>query len=220
MSNNSFGSINFSDPESKNIFKTHEEKRCKKWDVLNKKLDLCDVILIKNDNNVFMVNGVLNGNLNYLSLSDNLFIKYWAANPPTYNQSFSGSGLPYPNEEVAFQNTPNVGLVKVINGKFSFSIRYPNSYYDNLGTELIPPIVKIKVCNDKNIAVSKIQQINIGNSIPFRTLTWTPKRNWNKGSTFYSNNLPVRTQQQILMDSAYPNVNEVPDNFWGLKPSN
>jgi len=36
---------------------------------------------------------------------------------------------------------------------------------------------------------------------------------------FYcNNNLPVRTQYQILVDSAYPTVNNVPKNFWGTMP--
>ena len=218
-SNNSFGGINFSDPNSKNIFEDHNNKMCKKWNTINKSLEICDVVLMKNDNNVFMVNGSLNGSLNLLSNVEKLYIKYWASNAPTYSQSFSGSGLPYPNEEVAFQNSPNVGVVPVVNGKFSFSLSYPNSYYDNMGTVYVPPQVKVKVCNDKNIAVSKIQQINLGEGIPFRTQSWSPKRDWNNGPMFYcNNNLPVRTQYQILVDSAYPTVNTVPKNFWGKMP--
>ena len=218
-SNNSFGGINFSDPNSKNIFEEHNSKMCQKWNTINKSLEICDVVVMKNDNNVFMVNGSLNGSLNLLSNVEKLYIKYWASNAPTYSQSFSGSGLPYPNEDVAFQNSPNVGVVPVVNGKFSFSLSYPNSYYENMGTVYVPPQVKVKVCNNTNIAVSKIQQINLGEGIPFRTLSWSPKRDWNKGPMFYcNNNLPVRTQYQILVDSAYPTVNNVPKNFWGSMP--
>ena len=32
------------------------------------------------------------------------------------------------------------------------------------------------------------------------------------------NSLPVRTQEQVLRDSGYPEDNRMPDNFWGLKP--
>ena len=63
-SNNSFGGINFSDPNSKNIFEDHNNKMCQKWNTINKSLEICDVVLMKNDNNVFMVNGSLNGSLN------------------------------------------------------------------------------------------------------------------------------------------------------------
>ena len=30
--------------------------------------------------------------------------------------------------------------------------------------------------------------------------------------------LPVRSQEQILRDSAYPKKNKMPKNFWGLTP--
>ena len=30
--------------------------------------------------------------------------------------------------------------------------------------------------------------------------------------------MPIRTQEQILRDSAYPSNNKMPKNFWGLKP--
>ena len=34
-------------------------------------------------------------------------IIFWAANPPDYNTSFSGSGLPFPSPEIAFEDTKN-----------------------------------------------------------------------------------------------------------------
>ena len=203
-----------------NIFEEHKQKRCKEWNTINKKLELCDVSIMKNNNDVFLVNGQLHGEVMFLANVEKLFVKYWAANPPTYSQSFSGSAMPYPNEDVAFHNSSNVGVVPVQNGKFSFSIKFPNSYYDEMGSKYIPPQIKIKVCNNANIAVSKIQQINLSDGIPFRTLTWTSKKNPDDGCMFYcNNNLPVRTQYDILLASAYPTVNKVPKNFWGERPA-
>ena len=221
MSNNSFAGINFNDPNSESIFRKHNDEMDPKWShIIEKSFDTCDVSIIKsNDNNVYVVNGVLKGDMKMLSYTEKIFIKYWAANSPTYNSSFSGSGLPYPNKMVAFENTENIGVAKVMNGKFSFSLRYPNSYYKELGTIYVPPQVKIKFCNDKNIKVSKVQEINLGEGIPFRTLTWPNQRNWNNGPMFYcNNNLPARTQYQILVDSAYPSKNKIPENFWGTMP--
>ena len=37
-SNNSFGGINFSDPNSKNIFEEHNAKMCQKWNTINKSI--------------------------------------------------------------------------------------------------------------------------------------------------------------------------------------
>ena len=88
-----------------------------------------------------------------------------------------------------------------------------------MGTIYIPPHVKLVLFNDKNKQIGDIKNVELGEGIPFRTLTWPEQRNWNIGPLFYqNNNLKVRTQDQILLDSAYPSVNKVPDNFWGLTP--
>lgn len=219
MSDNSFAGINFDDPLSRSIFEEHKKTMCPQWETENQYLPKFNIVLMKNNKNGFIVNGQLRDGLLALSLTEKLFIRYWAANAPTYNQSFSGSGLPYPNEWVAFQDSPNVGITEVIQGKFSFTLNYPNSYYLNMGTVLVHPEVKIQVCNSKNEVVSDIQTISLGNGIPFRTLTWPEQRNWNNGPMFYcNNNLPARNQYQILLDSAYPKVNEIPKNFWGSMP--
>ena len=50
-------------------------------------------------------------------------IIFFAANPAENpnlrdKQGFSGSGLPFPNPDIAFQNTSNVGAVNAVNRKF------------------------------------------------------------------------------------------------------
>jgi hypothetical protein len=193
---------------------THETP-CPTWIKTEKQLELCKVGIMKNRKTQYVVvNGVLNDELYGLSLKNKLFVKYWAAQSPTYNGSFSGSGLPFANEEMAFQGTKNYGVVPVEKGKFSLSVHYPNSYYKE--GVLISPQIKIKVCNHENIAVSPIQQIHVGGSIPFRRLSYEP----NRCVMFYKNeNLPVRNQEQILLDSAYPRQNKIPSNFWGVTPA-
>ena len=67
--------------------------------------------------------------------------------------------------------------------------------------------------------------IQIDEGIPFRTLTYPspPSQNPRTSPMFYHchrNQLPIRGQETILRDSGYPEVNEMPSNFWGLKPSN
>ena len=214
MSDNSFAGINFQDPNSKTIFDTMSEKMCPDYKTKNESMFINNLKLIKNDNYSFSVSG----NINHYN-GEKLFVKYTAPNSPTYSTSFAGSGLPYPNEDIAFENTPNRGVVKVVNGTFEILLKYPNSYYINMGTIYIPPHVKLVLFNDKNKQIGDIKNIELGEGIPFRTLTWPEQRNWNIGPLFYqNNNLTVRTQDQILLDSAYPSVNKVPDNFWGLMP--
>lgn len=219
MSLDSFAGINFDDPELKNIMDTREKTMCPQWKTTNKDLSLCDVNIMNNQDNSFILNGTLKENLLERSLNRQLYIRWWAANTPTFNSNFSGSGLPFPNEDIAFENSNNMGKVEVSRGNFSFSMRYPNSYYINMGATYVPPEVQIQVCDGNGKNVSNIQHINLGEGIPFRTLTWPKQRDWNEGALFYKvENNQVRSQEQILKDSAYPKVNKMPPNFWGKKP--
>lgn len=222
MSLDSFAGLNFDDPELKNIMENREKTMCPQWKTTNKNLSLCDINIMNNQDNSFILNGVLKENLLEKSLNRKLFIRWWAANTPTFNSNFSGSGLPFPNEEIAFENSHNVGTSNISKGNFSISMRYPNSYYINMGTTYIHPEVQIQVfdTNTKK-SVSEIQHINLGEGIPFRTLTYPYQRDWSDGPLFYkstSQNSNVRSQEQILLDSAYPSVNKMPKNFWGKTP--
>ena len=145
-------------------------------------------------------------------------IIFWAANPATYNGSYSGSGLPFPNPEIAYQNSINKGSAKAVGGYYEFKIRYPNAYYVGLGSTYVEPCVHIKIIHKSG--EDKLKTIKLGNSIPFRSLIHPngqrniPSRD-NNG--FYNNfkKSSGRTQEQILRDSQYPENNAMPPNFWG-----
>lgn len=212
----------FIDEYKLSIFKESEQTMNPKWKSVYKNLPLCEVHIANNqiDTN-YLISGTLKNELLALSGYEPLVLKYYAANSPTYNGSFSGSGLPYPNEEVAFEKSENMGQVDIHEGKFLFKIRFPNSYYKNLGTIFVPPEVRIRVCSKtKGTAVSDIQVVRLGENIPFRSLDYPNQRNFLNGPFFYDNTqMPaVRSQYQILMDSAYPSQNIQPPNFWGLTP--
>jgi len=152
--------------------------------------------------------------------SAGILVSYWAANPPTYITSFSGSGLPYANPLMAYENTPNRGAVRTsAGGRFQFRIRYPNAYYVGLGTVYVPPHVNVKICDKSE---PEVHRIELGDGIPFRTLTYAPPplSYPRQNPFFYSGRetLPIRTQEQVLRDSAFPPTNKYPQNFWGLKP--
>lgn len=141
-------------------------------------------------------------------------IRYAAAAPADRRSSFSGSGLPFSNNAQAFDNTPNQGSLELQMGN-AFEITLagiPNSYYAGLGTVLIPPTVYIFYNNGSG---EKIVSIQVTDSIPYRTLTYPSVRS---GVEFYKGGfeLPVRSQEQILVDGRYPERSH-PD-FWGLRP--
>jgi hypothetical protein len=151
----------------------------------------------------------------------NTKVVFWAANPPDYRTSYSGSGLPYASSTMAYESTPSRGLVNVqSDGSFQFSVKYPSGYYSGLGTVYVKPHVRFVVSTPDN--VGPVQTIKVGEGIPFRLLTYPPipETAPRCSPEFYSirDTLPVRTQEQILRDSGYPSKNEMPENFWGLTP--
>ena len=151
-------------------------------------------------------------------------VMFWAAAPPTYGTSFSGSGHPYPNPIVAFDRTPNRGVAKVENGRFEFRMKYPNSYYVGLGSLYIPPHVNLKLClagKPENDTANKTTTVVIDEGIPFRTLTYPapPSEKPRVSPMFYCEPWHgARTQEQILRSAGYPATNKTPKNFWGMKP--
>lgn len=150
-------------------------------------------------------------------------IGYIAACPPHINGSYSGSGLPYANQVMAFDDTPNKGIAKVSkhDGRFKISFYVPSAYYLNLGSILVPPTLYIEYNNgQKNKRIS----IKIDEEIPYRTLTYH-KTNDNVNFYNYIWSQPVRDQERILRDSQYPLLTKGNkpirnhSEFWGLKPS-
>lgn len=178
----------------------------------------CQGVILTSPQGLIEVKGRVNSN------TPNPTILFWASNPPDRIVSYSGSGLPFANPEQAYENSRNVGAVKANNREFRFNIDMPNSYYVGLGSLYVPPHIHFKVCEDGSN--NQFHTIKLGEGIPFRTLTYPapPGKNSRTSPVFYMNRGPenyfqVRSQEQILRDSGYPNHNKTPDNFWGLKPA-
>ena len=218
--NNSFSGANIG-YESNNIFKYRNDNMCNKSKFFEKQFELCNVKIKTNPYGLYIIDGYLGEDIHKISITDKVVVKYWAASPPTYTTSYSGSALPFPNKEVAFENTFNQGIIHINNGKFTINIQYPNSYYDNMGNLYVPPQINFKVCDLNNKDVSKIYTINLGNGVPFRSLTYPELLKRNPGPDFYENfNLLPRTQAQIISNNSYPSKNKEPTNFWGTLPTN
>lgn len=153
-------------------------------------------------------------------------VQWLAAAPPDHRASYAGSGLPFPNPSAAFYGTPNKGILTVdpVMGKGSEPIRLkmPNSYYVCVGSHLIPP--RLYLLYQHHGEKRKIS-ITLSTGIPYRSLSYPPARPLT-GAMFYAGGweMPVRTQEQILRDAAYPKQNTVgirnasPALHWGLKP--
>ena len=143
-------------------------------------------------------------------------IQFWAASPPTFGASFSGSALPFYNAEQAFNNSPNNGTITPKSKKTVIKLHTPNSYYSHLGTRLIPSCVTLKITY-QNISV--VENINVGLVAPYRTLTYPSTRS---SPMFYdrSHLQTPRSQESILRASGYPSCGKTESShatsFWGL----
>jgi hypothetical protein len=146
-------------------------------------------------------------------------INYIAAAPADYRATFTGSGLPFANQLQAFENTPNTGSVQL--GKdnyFEIYLLTPNSYMIGLGSIQVPPTLYLSYINEND--ETKIVSIKVSQGIPYRSMTYPTFPRARSGPKFYDSQfyLPIRTQEEILIDAAYPKINIMPSNHWGLKP--
>lgn len=141
------------------------------------------------------------------------FVRYSAPAPTDTITSFSGSGLPYTTMEQAYYNSPNVGQSKIENGRFRIVLKRPNSYYSDFNT-LVYPSVTITY----NYGKDKLKVALNNERVPYRSLQY-PVRRKEMQQGFYKQSLPVRSQEQILRDSAYTDLEPEKPSFWGLKPA-
>ena len=141
-------------------------------------------------------------------------IQYKAAAPPDYMGSFSGSALPFPNERFAFQESPNVGSIKISTNtrRFTIALDMPNAYYAPNGRDVVPPYVDVSYHvkakqgpTSTRIYMTQGQQLN-------RSLTYPKGRT---SPAFYAAKLPIRTQEHILRDS---DLQANRSSFWGQRP--
>jgi hypothetical protein len=149
---------------------------------------------------------------------DDGIIEYIASSPPDYHYNYSGSALPFANPLQAFEGTPNKGVIQLLENSFTLKLQYPNSYYVGLGTALVPPSVTLRYkCNGNE----KVNIIKIAEAVPYRLLTYQRSETYNRNSPLFyygTDQLPIRTQEQILRGGGYPSKNITPEDHWGLKP--
>ena len=141
-------------------------------------------------------------------------IRFIAAAPADYHSSYTGSALPFATPMQAFQNTPNKGEIMLQANQFSIRLLHPNSFYEALGSFLIPPTLFLHYFSGGE---EKTINVKVAEEIPYRRLTYPVSRD---DPLFYNgtDKLPIRTQERILRDSPYPARNHESHNIWGLKP--
>lgn len=102
-------------------------------------------------------------------------VSYQAPGAPDLRLSREGSGLPFPNADVAFSGSDNSGIVNCIGGSFQFTLDYPNSYYTGQGRVLVTPHILVKA----RTSYGSVREANVplvDNLFENRSLTSLPGR--------------------------------------------
>lgn len=118
-----------------------------------------------------------------------------AANPIDRMTNYSGSGLPFPCAEIAFDNTPNKLIINP-SGEFNTTFKYPNSFYAQNGSDKIISSVFFLLYSSNNDVINK--QIELIDWCVLRTLV---NRNSRKGPEFYAAKdyiLPIASAENVM----------------------
>ena len=161
----------------------------------------------------------INGSINSDVKDNTLF--YIAAKQAHRNFSFAGSGLPYANQEQAFDNTPNKGTVQLVDNKFTIILKeMPSNYMMHLGTVQVPPTIYVQY-RDMQDNVKTASYIVNTQGVPYRHLTYPEQR---RDVSFYETQFKLwpRSQESILRSSEYNKMpGEAPystEQYWGMRP--
>lgn len=111
----------------------------------------CNINYLDNFKNI-----KISGNIININLFDSVLII--APNTIDRMVNYSGSGLPFPNSEIAFDNTKNKYLIDNT-GFFNIIFTYPNSYYsEDFNNKIISSLYFIfKYKDSDNVEIIRLQ---------------------------------------------------------------
>jgi hypothetical protein len=120
-------------------------------------------------------------------------------NPIDRMVNYSGSGLPFPNETIAFENTPNYQIIDK-SGNINVNFKYPNSFYSRNGKNKIVSSLFIELTNHEDKSFQLQYELNDLNNL--RTLINRENR---KGPEFYGAKdsiLPIANAETVMYEYA------------------
>jgi len=122
----------------------------------------------------------------------------FAAAPIDRMMNYSGSGLPFPSADVAFDNTPNQIQIDR-HGMFDVVFKYPNAYYKSDFFEKMLPSIFFSLL-EYGKAQPFYVQFTLPDPLPLRTLGYRP--NHEGGPIYYAakeNLLPIASAQDTML---------------------
>lgn len=139
--------------------------------------------------NMLDINGTI------VMLSDYTVMTLFAANPIDRMMNYVGSGLAFPNPQIAFENSPNIHSINHT-GVFHTIFKKPNAYYSIDTQILVPPSLFIRL--EGNTAEPTLVHFKLDNHLPLKTVYYRDERT---GPDFYeqrATRLGIRSQEDII----------------------
>jgi len=154
-------------------------------------------IIINSDDTILVQGGLFNP----LLYSERYVL---APNPIDRMFNYTGSGLPFPCANIAFEGTPNQAQID-ISGLFNVVFKYPNSYYLPDARTKIAPSVFLSLSKN-NMEEPELVRFELPDPLPLKTLSYRDGRD---GPEFYDRigGLGVHSQEYILRHMADAKVN-------------
>jgi hypothetical protein len=122
-----------------------------------------------------------------------------APNPIDRMSNYSGSGLPFPCGDIAFDNSPNKYIIEK-NGYFNVIFKYPNSYYAQDGkTKIVSSIFFILDYGNNGNSNKEFIRFELKDLCVLRTLA--DRQSKFKGPEYYAARdylLPLDTAENVM----------------------
>lgn len=129
-------------------------------------------------------NGTLHitGNIKQMAMAREVIIH--APNPIDRMTNYTGSGLPFPCAQVAFENTPNFARITEPSGVFNLQFSYPNAYYTTDAHTKIEPSLFVTFYWKEEGKEKTVVRLPLTDGLPLRTLNYRPGHA--KGPHYYA----------------------------------
>lgn len=98
--------------------------------------------------------------------------------------NYTGSGLPFPCAQIAFENTPNMARLTDPSGSFELTFTYPNGYYTTDAFTKIEPSIFVTLYWKDASKEKTIVRLPLKDPLPLRTLSYRP--GYYKGPEYYA----------------------------------
>ena len=124
----------------------------------------------------------LTGHIKQMGMAHDVIVS--APNPIDRMTTFTGSGLPFPCAQIAFENTPNMAQITNPTGEFNLKFLYPNGYYTTDAFTKIEPSIFVTLYWKDETKEKTVVRLPLVDGLPLRTLNYRPGHN--KGPLYYA----------------------------------